>query len=43
MQTIAAGYRGLGLLVSLNRDLILSVGTILCALAFGAFLGTLMM
>jgi hypothetical protein len=42
MQTITAGYRGLGLLVSLNRDLILSIGTILCALALGAFLGTLL-
>jgi hypothetical protein len=43
MQTITAGYRGLGVLFSLNRDLILSIATILAALAFGAFLGTLMM
>ena len=42
MQTLASGYRGLGLLISVNRDFLLSAGTILAALAFGGFLGSLL-
>lgn len=42
MQAIAQSYRGLGLLITLNRDWLLSTATILAALGFGAFLGSLL-
>lgn len=41
MQTIQSTYRGLSLLMSLNWDRALYAGTILFALAFGAWIGTL--
>jgi len=41
MQTIQAGYRGFSLLVSLNWDRILYIGTIGGALLLGAWLGSL--
>ena len=41
MQTIARNARGLGLLVNLNWDRLLYVGTILVALCAGAWIGTL--
>lgn len=41
MQTIQEGYRGLSLLMSLNWDRALYVCTIVFALMFGAFLGSL--
>ncbi|SIS78894.1 hypothetical protein SAMN05421759_103278 [Roseivivax lentus] len=41
MQTIERGYRGLELLWNLNWDRILYVCTIIFALSFGAFLGSL--
>lgn len=43
MQTLAQGYRGLGLLISINKDWLLSVVTILAALALGASLGRMLM
>ncbi|MFZ5961642.1 hypothetical protein ACOXXX_01710 [Thalassococcus sp. BH17M4-6] len=41
MQTIHSGYRSLSLLVNLNWDRLLYICTIIFALFFGAFLGTL--
>lgn len=41
MHTLQSGYRGLGLLVTINWDRLLSVGMIVSALYFGAFLGSL--
>ncbi|KMK67665.1 hypothetical protein [Puniceibacterium sp. IMCC21224] len=41
MQTIQTGYRSLSLLVNLNWDRLLYVCTIIFALFFGAFIGTL--
>ena len=41
MQTIQTGYRGLSLLVDLNWDRLLYVGTIAFALLLGAFVGSL--
>lgn len=41
MQTINSGYRSLSLLVNLNWDRLLYICTIIFALFFGAFLGTL--
>lgn len=41
MQTISDGYRGLGLVMMLNWDRFLYAGTILAALMFGAWLGSL--
>ncbi len=41
MQTIQAGYRSLNLLVSINWDRLLYICTIVFALFFGAFLGSL--
>lgn len=41
MQTIAAGYKGVSLLVNLNWDRLLYLGTIGVALGFGAFVGSL--
>lgn len=42
MQMIESGYRGLTLLVDLNWDRLLYIATILVALGFGAFLGSLL-
>lgn len=41
MQAIMKNTKGLGLLVNLNWDRLLYIGTILVALGSGAFLGTL--
>ena len=41
MQTIQSGYRGLGLLFSINWDRLLYIAAITFALYFGAFLGSL--
>lgn len=40
MQMIQDGYRGLSLLVNLNRDTLFFVGTIVVGLLAGAFLGS---
>lgn len=40
MQTFMAGTRGFGLLVQLNWDRIIYIGTILLALGAGAYVGT---
>lgn len=41
MQTLQTGYRGLTLLVDLNWDRLLYVGTIAVALLLGAYVGSL--
>ncbi|MEL6120886.1 MAG: hypothetical protein AAGL92_07980 [Pseudomonadota bacterium] len=41
MQHIANGYRGLSLLVDVNWDRLVYLGTIALALAAGAFVGSL--
>ena len=41
MQTIAAGYRGVSLLIGLNWDRLLYLATIAGALALGAWIGSL--
>ncbi|MCX8225031.1 MAG: hypothetical protein OTI35_03075 [Sulfitobacter sp.] len=41
MQTIKTSYRGLSLLMDLNWDRVLYLGTLAFALAAGAFLGSL--
>ena len=41
MQHIANGYRGLSLLVDVNWDLLVYLGTIALALAAGALVGSL--
>ncbi|WP_261395758.1 hypothetical protein [Salipiger bermudensis] len=41
MHTIQTGYRGLGLLVMINLDRLLSIFAIAVALYLGAFLGSL--
>ena len=41
MQTLTDGYRGLSLVMMLNWDRLLYIGTILVALMFGAWLGSL--
>ncbi len=41
MQTIQSSYRGLSLLMELNWDRALYVGTIAVALAAGAYVGSL--
>ncbi|MFK7835594.1 MAG: hypothetical protein AB8B60_05190 [Sulfitobacter sp.] len=41
MQAIQSSYRGLSLLMDLNWDRALYVGTIALALAAGAFIGSL--
>ena len=41
MQTIAAGYKGVSLLVNLNWDRLLYLATIAVALWAGAFSGSL--
>ncbi|WP_296420037.1 hypothetical protein [Pseudooctadecabacter sp.] len=40
MQTIAAGYQGVSLLVNLNWDRLLYLATIAVALGLGAFIGS---
>jgi hypothetical protein len=40
MQTIQQGYRGLSLLMDLNWDRMLYIGTIALALFTGAYLGS---
>jgi hypothetical protein len=39
MQTISAGYRGLSLLIDLNWDRLIYLGTIFAALLVGAWIG----
>ena len=41
MKTLTSGYRSLSLLVNLNWDRLLYICTIIFALFFGAFLGSL--
>lgn len=41
MQTITAGYRGVSLLVNLNWDRLIYLGTIAGALMMGAWVGSL--
>ncbi|MEM6311432.1 MAG: hypothetical protein AAF754_15435 [Pseudomonadota bacterium] len=41
MQLIANGYRGLSLLVDVNWDRLVYLGTIALALAAGVFVGSL--
>lgn len=41
MQTLQHSYRGLSLVMMLNWDRLLFLGTIACALMAGAWLGTL--
>jgi hypothetical protein len=40
MQTLTDGYRGLSLVMRLNWDRFLYIGTIIFALMFGAWLGS---
>ena len=42
MHTLEAGYRSLNLLVSINWDRLLYLCTIVFALFFGAWLGTIL-
>ena len=41
MQTITAGYQGVSLLVNLNWDRLIYLGTIVAALGMGAWVGSL--
>jgi hypothetical protein len=41
MQTITAGYQGVSLLVNLNWDRLIYLGTIVGALGLGASVGSL--
>jgi hypothetical protein len=41
MQTLTAGYRGVSLLIDLNWDRLLYIGTLFAALLFGAWLGSM--
>ena len=41
MQIIQNGYSGLSLLVDLNRDRLFTAGTVIMALAAGAWIGSL--
>lgn len=41
MQTIQAGYRSMSLLLKINWDRLLYICTIVFALFFGAFIGSL--
>lgn len=41
MEQIASGYRGLGILVSVNWDRLIYLATIVLALLAGAFVGSL--
>jgi hypothetical protein len=40
MQTVSKGYRGLSVIMVVNSDRILTIGTMLMGLLAGAFLGT---
>ena len=40
MQTIAAGYKGVSLLVNLNWDRLIYLGTLAGALMLGAWIGS---
>ena len=42
MHTIQAGYRSMSLLVTINWDRLLYIATIVFALFFGGWLGTLL-
>jgi hypothetical protein len=42
MHTLGNGYRGIWLLVDLNRDRLLTVGTLVVALTFGGLIGSLL-
>ncbi len=42
MQTLQAGYRGLTVLLDLNWDRILYVATLVFALTFGGWVGSLL-
>jgi len=41
MQTITAGYQGVSLLLNLNWDRLIYLGTIAAALGMGAWVGSL--
>jgi hypothetical protein len=41
MQTMQTSYTGLGLLIDLNWDRVLYIGTIVLALMAGSFIGTM--
>lgn len=41
MQTLSNGYRGLSLLVNLNWDRLMYVGTLFLALGAGAYIGNM--
>ncbi len=41
MEAVQNGYKGLGLLIDLNFDRLLYIGTILGALMLGGFVGSL--
>jgi len=41
MQTITAGYQGVSLLVNLNWDRLIYLGTIVAALGAGTWVGSL--
>jgi hypothetical protein len=41
MQTISAGYQGVSLLVNLNWDRLIYLGTIIAALGLGTWVGSL--
>ena len=41
MQTLQQAYRGLSLVMELNWDRLLFLGTLACALALGAWLGSI--
>jgi len=41
MQTITAGYQGISLLVNLNWDRLIYLGTIVAALGLGTWVGSL--
>ncbi len=42
MQTLTNGYRGISLLVDLNLDRLLMVGTLLVALVIGGLIGSML-
>ncbi|MEL7104648.1 MAG: hypothetical protein AAGM21_01920 [Pseudomonadota bacterium] len=42
MQTIQAGYQGLSLLMDLNWDRIIYIATLVFALTFGGWVGSLL-
>ncbi|WP_023850500.1 hypothetical protein [Ponticoccus alexandrii] len=42
MQTLSAGYRSMSLLVTINWDRLLYIATVVFALFFGAYFGTVL-